>query len=199
MVTVRQTITRALRKLRVVASGDEPTAAEAADGLAAVQGMFDQWASSGMFGRLSQYFGDAQGVTFNTDENGREVVLWEAPPSDPTVELPIRVRDSFTGDLRPPAHLSFTEIVDEATGTRKTFLYDARKAQWVRLDNLALESEMPLAGSGAEGIAAALAMRIAEEFGAEPGPMLAREASRFTFALSARYGEERRTGTSVYF
>lgn len=199
MVTVRQTITRALRKLRVVASGDEPTAAEAADGLAAVQGMFDQWASGGMFGRLGEYLGDDQGVTFNTDAYGREVVLWEVHPGDPTVELPIRVRDAFTGNLRPPAHLSFTEIVDETTGIRKTFLYDARKAQWVRLDNLTLDSEMPLAGSGAEGIAAALALRIAEEFGAQPGPLLVREAGRFTFSLSTRYGEERREGTADYF
>lgn len=196
--TVRQTITRALRKLRVVASGDEPTAAELADGLSVVQGMFDAWATGGMFGRLNTLLGDDGTVSFGTDEY-LEVVVWEAPDGDATVELPVRVRDIYTNETRTPPDLAFAELVDETTGNRKTFIWDARQAKWVRLDNLTVDSVMPLAARSTEGMAAVVAMKLSEEFGAQLGPLVAREAGAFLQAMSTRYGEQRQTGTADFF
>ena len=198
MVTVRQTITRALRKLRVIASGEEPTAAEAADGLAVVQGMVDAWASGGMFGRLTEYFGDASGIKFGTEATAWQVLESTPVPGDVTVTLPTRVRWP-DGDEAPPPHMTLYEIVDDTGGTLKRFAWDARMGRYVLLHALTLDSPMPLATAGAEGMAALVATKLAEEFGAEIGPALVREAAHFKFNLSARYGDKRLEGQAVYF
>ncbi len=199
MATVRATITRALRKLRILPAGGQPKASELADGVTVVQGLFDGWGSGGMFGRLSTIIGDdGDTVSFGTDEY-LEVILWEATVDDPAVELPVRVRDIFTDETRTPPDLSYSEVVDEETGTRKAFLWDARQARWVRVDNLTADSVMPLSGRGSEGLAAVLAMRMAEEYGAQVGPLVVREAGAFLQAMSTRYGEQRQTNTADYF
>ena len=192
MATVRATVTRAMRKLRLVASGDEPTAAELADGVAVVQGIFDAWAAGGMFGRLDRQLGNASAYE-------PVVLLWESLPGDTSVELPVRLRDPETGDTVPPADLSYIEVVDETTGVRKAYLWDARKAAWGRVDALTADSAMPLSGRSAEGLAAVVATRLAEEFGQSPGPWLVREAGGFLQAMATRYGETRETTQADYF
>lgn len=64
MTTARQTVNGALRKLGRLAAGREPRSADAADALAALQGLYLSWITSGAFGRLED-------VVVNADYTAR--------------------------------------------------------------------------------------------------------------------------------
>jgi hypothetical protein len=189
MATCRAIIKRALQKLAIIAPGNDPEASEADTGLAVVQGLFDGWGSGGMFGRV---INGLAGIDPDT------IVSTALPEPGAPVELPILVRDS-DGEEVPPPDLAYAEHVDETTSDRRAYLYDGRMAKWVRVDALTLDSDCPLARRNSEGMAAVVAVAMAEDFGVTPGPRLTVQAGQFLFGMSARYGEKRRVGTAVYF
>lgn len=189
MATCRTIVRRALQKLTVIAAGEEPDASEAELGLSGLQGVFDTYSTNGMFGRLDAFLAGAL---------PSDVLEWALPEPRAPVELPIRIRDS-NGDAVTPPDLSYSEYVDEATGERRCYLYDARRGAWGRIDTLTLDSECPLSRRGVEGIAAVLAIAICEDFGATPGPVTLRQAGTFQLGLSMRLGDTRNEGTAVYF
>ena len=189
MTTCRAIIKRALQKLAIIAPGDDPEASEAETGLAVLQGMFDGWASSGMFGRVDAFLNGAL---------SSDIVEWILPEPSAPVELPIRIRDS-NGDVLPPRDLSFVEYVDEATGERRNYLFDARRGAWLRIDNLTFDTDCPLARRNVEGLAAVLAVNMADDFGVDVRPLTLRQSGQFLFAMSAKYSETRREGVAEYF
>lgn len=189
MATCRYTIKRALQKLAIIAPGNDPEASEAETGLAVLQGLFDGWGSGGMFGRVVN---GLAGIDPDT------VVTTALPEVGAPVELPILVRD-IDGEEVPPPDLAYAENVNATTSVRRAYLFDGRMAKWVRVDALTLDSECPLSRRNSEGMAAVLAMTMAEDFGVTPGPLLMRQSGQFLFGMSARYGEKRREGTAAYF
>jgi len=185
MPTCRDIITRALRKARVYAAGEEPSAEDMADGLDELQNLYEQWGSGGMFGRLSD-------VHTNADYEaspGERVVLTE----DATVTIPETIYDD--GSDYPPYDLSFIEVIAPDSVTR--YLYSG--GRWVEIGALGLDDEAPLANRGRGGLAACLALAYAEEFGAEVGPGVARQAAAFKTALSLKMGSDAARTAPDYF
>jgi hypothetical protein len=192
VATARAIITRAMRKLRLLAAGGVPTANEAADGLAVLQGIYDGWTTNGTFGPLSQLLGSESPYV-------GDVIAWGTPDGETDIELPTRLQDARTGETVPPPDLSYAEVVKESDNTRRAFVWDARWGGWRRIDSIGLDSDAPLSGRGAEGLAALLALHMAEEFGAQVGPVVLREAGSFQRSLAASPGEAPTATQAVYF
>jgi hypothetical protein len=88
MTTVRDIITFGLKLARITSPGEDPTDDEAADGLFALQGMFDAWVNDGMFGRLTDVY----------KEEAYEAAEWERVVSTSTVTRPTTITND--GDER---------------------------------------------------------------------------------------------------
>jgi hypothetical protein len=74
MTTCRDVISYALRQAKVYAPGETPTAEDAADGLVALQSLYDGYRSNGMFGL--PFYEEELPDTIITDE-GDEREPWE--------------------------------------------------------------------------------------------------------------------------
>lgn len=190
MATCRAIIKRGLQKLAIIAPGNDPEASEAETGLAVLQGLFDNWAAAGMFGRL-----DVDGIA---GIEADDVVTTALPEIGAPLELPIVVKDSDGEDVLPP-DLAYAEYVNTSTSARRAYLFDRRTAKWARIDALTLDSECPLSVRNSEGLAAALAVYMAGDFGVEPGPVVLRQAGSFQSSLSTRMGEPRVETTAAFY
>jgi hypothetical protein len=185
MPTCRDIITRALRKVRIYGAGEEPSTEDANDALDELQNLYEQWGSGGMFGRLND--------TIQTDD-------YEAEPFDRvtisggTVTLPDTQPDD---DEKPPYALSFIEVIDTDNDTVTRYLYD--NGAWTDIAGLTLNDEAPLANYGRSGLAACLALSLAEEHGAAVGPGVMRQAGAFKTAISLKTSSEMKRTAPAWF
>lgn len=187
MPTCRDIITRALRKARVYAAGETPTDDDMNDGLDELQNLYEQWGTAGMFGRLADVLTDDD---YEAEPNQRITVTDTA-----TITIPTEIE--VDGEDASPFDTAFVEVVDVPGGTVTRYIYEA--GTWVEISGLALDDEAPLSGRGRGGLAACLALAYADEFGAEIGPGVARQAAAFKTALSLKYGSDaQRTAPSYY-
>lgn len=185
MPTCRDIITRAMQKARILAAGETPSADEADTGMDELQNLYEQWGSSGMFGRLT----DVEVSAAYTAGLGERIRLTNAS----VITLPTVNEDT---DL-PPYDMSFVEVVDVPNGTIARHLYE--NGAWVEIGRLELSSEAPLSSKGRSGLAACLAQALAEEFGTQISPMVARQARVFKTNLSLKLGgDAARTAPSYY-
>jgi len=180
MTTVRDIVARALRMLGW-RKGRDPRPAELADGLIALQGLYDAWFTGGMFGRLADYY---------TEDDYEAAVGQRVFATSGTVTLPELVEDEH-----PPRDLSAIEVNDG--DGRRAYIWD--RQAWVRIDALADSSDAPLANRGSEGLAASLAVWIAEEYGETPGPVTASKAAAFKTNLRLRYGTQQEPIAGQWF
>jgi len=227
MATCRHIVNSALRKLGRLGGGREPRTADSTEALAALQGLYGSWIASGAFGRLEDVI--PTGSTFTASGGQRiirngpdlEVSLPEAI-SDGWVNdygTPRRgyygtvVKISTEGDniivdveasqpmgcVLPPRDGSPVIITDREGGQTAAWLYDGTLKAWQRVDALQLDLEAPRTAADPEGLAATLALEIADTFGAEVGPATNRQAIRFQTAMTHRYGMRREATAGVYF
>lgn len=187
MPTCQDIITRALRKARVYAAGEMPSDEDLADGLDELQNLYEQWGSGGMFGRLADY---ATETDYEASPNERITVSGSAIITIPTLI-------EIDGQSLPPFDAAFIEVVDTDANTVTRYLYES--GAWVEIGGLALADEAPLAGKGRGGLAACLALAYAEEFGAQVGPGVARQAGTFKTALSMKAGGDANRATPEYY
>lgn len=188
MTTCRQTITYALRQARVLASGDDPSSDEAADGLVALQALYDLWVANGMFGRLTDVY-----VTEDYEaEEGERVIA----PSGVTITFPTTIDDECE-DSRAPRDLSCIETIID--GVRVVKVWD--RTGWVDLLGLELDDDAPLSSRSAWGLAAALATSGAFSalFGGEPGPDIRLLAQQYVGGLVYKLGTTRDRAAGEYF
>lgn len=192
MATCLDIITYAMRSLGVLSSGENPSAEEGEDGLAALQSMYDEWVASGMFGRLTDSYLTADDTA---QEGYRYLLASGITLTEPTT---IAAEDNDDGVTRQPRDLAIYESLT-STGTRSVRLYD--RTGWVSLTGLALSDTAPLSGRGAIGLAAALACSggFADMFGADAKPALLARAQRFLSALSHKHGTTRDRLAPDYF
>lgn len=187
MPTCREIITRALRKARVYAAGETPSAEDMDDGLDELQNLYETWGANGMFGRLAD-------VITNDD--------YEAAPNErvtitgvATVTIPATIDDE--GEDFPPFDMAFVEVVDTINNTLDRYIYS--NGEWVLISDLGLDDEAPLAVRGRGGLSACLALAYAEEFGAQIGPQVQRQAAAFKTGLSLKYGSDANRTAPDYF
>jgi hypothetical protein len=173
MATCRDIVTRALQQAGIVALGREPSAKEAEAGMLALQGLYDGWFASGMFGTLKDI--DASG-TYEANEGERVT-------GASSVTKPTRIADACSASrYRPPYELS--AIVDVTAGANWLWIDGA----WVNCSGLALGDAAPLSTRDSEGLSSLLASYFAEGFGGSIGPMTARRAAQFQGNVSHKFG-----------
>lgn len=180
MATVRTVVQTALRKTRIIASGETPSADEANDGLQALQSLYTSWVSGGLFGRLTNKIADTE---YTAGENERIKV-----GPNGSVLLPETVEDEWS-DGRLPRNRAVVVVVNPQDDTTETHLYDAGSGGWIALDALDLESEAPLSNRDVDGLASCLAEALAEDYGTDVGPYTLRRSAAFRTALANSFDD----------
>lgn len=188
MTTCRDIISYALKQATVIAPGEDVSSDEAADGLVALQSMYDIWVANGMFGTLSDVY---KTEDYEAAEGERV-----SAPSGVTVTFPETVTER-AGTVRAPRDLAIIET--NIAGARVVKVYD--RTGWVPVTDLTLASDAPFAVRGVAGLSACLARSYAEMFGGSVvlggnTQMLARQ---FEGGLSSKFGTTQDKSWAEYF
>jgi hypothetical protein len=188
MATCAQVITYALRMNRIIGSGKDPTTAELADGMIALQALYDQWRTGGMFGNLEDVYLDEN----DTAEEGYRYFV----PTGLTLTDATSVYDDG-GETRQPRDLALYESLTQA-GTHAAKLYD--RTAWVPLTGLVQADTAPLSARDSWGLAACLSTTggLCAMFGAEPAQATIAKARHFLRNLMDKSTTQDRT-TPDYF
>lgn len=213
METIRDIITRSLKKLSVIRGDGQPTAAQAGDGLASLQSYYRELITNGTCGRVRSV-GISREADQTAGHNQHLAVLTEEAV---TIELPTTLPRYWGCNWRPerdygwgltipfndanymPPDLSVVVVTDQFGPSRATYIYDAPIQRWLRVDDLdtevdnaVLNREAPLSARNPDGLAASLAVRIADEYGADLlSPLTIQAANRFKLALVSSYGYDK--------
>lgn len=189
MPTCRDIITHAMRQAKILAAGVDPDADELADGLVALQSLYDGWVANGMFGRLKDRY---ESEDYDASEGERVIA-----PSGVTVTFPTTIDSDAFSDERAPRDMSVIETI--INGVRTVKLWD--RTGWVDLLDLTENSEAPLASRGAWGLAATLAISGAfvAMFGGDPGLDVRMAALRFQNGVSTKFGSTQDSIAGSYF
>lgn len=190
MATCLDIITYAMRLTRRLAMGDEPTGDEGDAGMVALQSLYDQWRTGGMFGELED-------VYMEEDDTAEEGVRYFVPTG---ITLTAAASEYIDGDgiTRQPRDLALYESMSEA-GTHTARLYD--RTEWVDLLGLELADTAPLSSRNAYGLAACLATSggFLALFSAEPQPHVIALARQFTANLMSKSGSTQDREGVEYF
>lgn len=186
--TCLDVITDAMSMGRVLGIGKEPKAAEAERGMKALQSLYDQWRTGGMFGALEDVYLSED----DTAEEGKRYYTNGFTLTAPTSQYV----DSY-GDTRQPRDLALYETFDGTTQTAR--LYD--RTEWVDLLDLELGDIAPLSGRNSDGLAACLATSGAflSVFGAEPSAPVIALARHFLRNVMGKAGTTQDNSGAEYF
>lgn len=206
MKTARDVINLSLKKIGVLRSGGEASASDAADALASLVSLYEEWISQGAFGRVRDVVVNIAGeataypsVHVNETVGGVTIELPQTVPYDywytwrPYRDYGWGLNVPLGGDdgYNVPRDKSVIRITSSENTTRATYIYDGTIQRWMRLDTLGLSDEAPLSARGFDGLASVLAVRMTELFGSElAGPQTMRSANRYNLALVTNYGTE---------
>lgn len=204
MPTCRDIATGALRKIGVLGAGREPRQVDLDTALVALRGLYRRYVTSGALGRLRDVIPTTDYVA---GENERVLRMHDGCDE---VTLPMRVPvaarfgDPFDygsrwvppqgtriEQTRPPRDGAVVQLNDAFTGTETLWIYDGQSNKWQYVTVIALDDQAPLADRDPEGLKAALAMEIADEFGGGLGEVTARRAREFESALAYRWSHDR--------
>lgn len=169
MPTCRDIITRALRIGRVTRN---PTAREVDEGLNDLQGIYDGWVASGMFGRLTDVYASQD---------------YEAQPGERVYSNGHTITRATSVDgsegARAPRDLQAISVYGTA------WQHYIWTGAWTELTGLTLNDEAPLADRDAEGLASLLAITLTEGFRSEGlTPAFVRRGLRFQGGISHKFG-----------
>jgi hypothetical protein len=206
MSTCQTVCNLALSAIGIIGAGETPEAADSALALQSLKGYYQKLINSGTFGSLADVI---PAVTeYLSGENERIVHDGTVTVTLP-VELPAYYETSQYGFLgyevdpatvRPPRDLSVVSVVRTDTGAITDHLYDNRLRSWIDVHALTANAAAPLSHRDENGLASALAMRVAPHFGQEPTRETAIAAARFEEALCNQWSVAREAPTKVdYF
>lgn len=190
MATCREVIDRAYLKAKVRARGDTASAEETADAMISLQAIYDEMIGLSVFGRLTEVIIEA---AYEAGENER---IYNTTGGALTVTLPQTVVDSFTGETRPPKDRAIVVVVEDPA---EAYLYEAPLGSWVALTALVEATYAPLSVRSLDGLASVLAVRLMEENGVEPGPVLANSSNVFRSMIARRADSPRETTLAEFF
>lgn len=203
MASCLDIITLAMKQCRILSSGGIPTAKETEDGMTALQSLYDQWRTGGMFGTLKDCYltGPA-----NAQEGRRYYVPAGVTLTDATNDYVPMYGDAYTecdyasgiGPVRQPRDMAFYEAV-KSDGTHTAKLYD--RTAWVSLLGLVTSDEAPLSSRNQSGLAACLATSggFADLFNAQAGPGTVAVARNFLRSVMGKIGSTQDNAGSDYF
>lgn len=229
MASARFIVNSALQKLGVLGAGREARTADATDTLAALQAMYGSWIASGAFGRLDDI--TPIGNTFTASGGQRiirtgtdlEIELPEYVSEGVFDDYGNRrtgyygtvVKINTQGDniivdveasqpvgcVAPPRDGSVVIITDREGGQTATWLYDGTIKAWQGVERLTLDDEAPRSAADPQGLAAMLAIEIADSYGdaGTIGPATQMQAGRYKQQMVARFGMRREVTAGVYY
>lgn len=151
MSTIRDLVTLALQKHRVISLGENPAAAEAAAGLQAFQHVVDQ---------SCQGWAD---VDTTADYTAKEDERIRITSGTPTITYPTTVADPITGEERAPRSGAKVMVIS-AAGAKTLKLYMADKGQWVTASGLTLNDDCPFDSALEDLVTEAMGVRLAKQF-----------------------------------
>lgn len=206
--TCNDIVRMALSRLRQLRAGEVPIGSEAADGMVTLQSMYDMWVSDGLFGRLydtipsSAYTAKEQDRVINDGAYSITLpatIVATAPMGTYTPRYPDeRIWSALqTSVARTPRDMAMIEVIEG--GVTKRYYYSTHLRQWVQLNGLVLTAGAPLAGRGAAGLACCLAEQMADEYGVQVTPGIAKQSTLFRWGLSSRYNSARVDNMTDYF
>lgn len=227
MTTARVVVNLALRKLGVLGSGRDARPTDAADALAALQGLYGSWIATGAFGRLhdrvpvgTQYVAQGNERIMRQDASDIEIILPELVSSGwhddyghnhvcyyGTVVTGITVNGETVWEARARQQVGYIQsprdgtavvISDSVTGNILTWLYDGTLKTWQQIELLQMDNEAPRSTADLQGLAACLAMEIADQFGAQLSEVTVTQASRYKMQMTHRFGMRREPVPGVY-
>lgn len=213
--TCSDIVRRALRKLGVLRAGADPKAADAADGLLSLQSYYMECVTGGAFGRVVNIPLSTAGTVTAGGNQHINVLVDETVTVDLPATLPTYHWDTWMpcrdygwglnvplggtdGDNVPPDK-SVVMVTDRYDASRRaTYVYDGTVQLWMRIDTLVLTDEAPLSARDSDGLAALLAMRMADEFGdTSLSPLTVQAANRYKLAMVTSYGASPCNGYSL--
>jgi hypothetical protein len=168
MTTCRDVITLALRQARIVGIGREPRAAEAQEGLLALQSLYDGIFADGMLGPFTDVYATSN---YTAQENERIIA------DNATITIPDTITEA--GTVRTPMDLSAVIVVTDTT--QRNYVFSL--GRWQRCDALTLGSDAPLSNRNLLGLAAWLSGHYCEMFGAQLPPNIYQTGMRFKGSL----------------
>jgi hypothetical protein len=209
VATCRETVEGALRKLGKLGAGRSARTVDAEDAHESLKGFYFKIINDGTLGRLRDV---VPTTDYTAGENER--VLRNSEDVT-TISLPELVADDWYGSPaeygsrwvppsasvspnRPPMDLSVVVINDTITGYSRHWLYDGQRAQWVSIDDLALDDEAPLSRRDPQGLQARIAVQIADEYGMDVPPTTLALASALQSSLANRWSMPRRPMQGVF-
>lgn len=178
MSTAKDIVRRALRLTGELVSGQQPSGSAAADGLELLQGLLLDMPGLIMNGFWRE---TAANSAVTAKEGHRYTVT--APG---VITLPTTVTDD--GRTRPPHDLAKVQIVGDATNAG-TWVYSATKAAWGKVEGLTIAAELPFGTEDDAGLAAQLAVEMADEYGetAAVGARTVARAQKSARSFRARF------------
>lgn len=179
MASCLSIVNMALRKIGTLASGREARSVDRDDAFVILVSLYRTWINNGAFGRLSDVTPTGDYIA---GENQR---IFRNASATLTITLPETVDDD--GNQYTPLDTSVVVIVDAFSGTVTEFIYDGQIKAWVSLYDLVITSEAPLSRRDEQGLAACLAVALADEFSGNVGPFTMQQAAAFKTALTHRY------------
>jgi hypothetical protein len=210
MTTNLDIIKRAMKKLHVLASGEQPTSQQAADVLVALQSLVVETIGQGSLGRLYD-------VLATSDVTAMEWTRIRASVGV-TVTLPTTITQAianswpwgwpnYDGDgpdygwwyygawnCYPRAPFNYAPVVViDSNGVETSSVYVADKGAWVTINGLTQQGAFPFASDMEDGFAAMLAERIADDFATQLGPATAKQAVWCRYALTQKFSSGRRS------
>lgn len=190
MATCLEVITYAMRQSRILGLNSVPKAAEAEEGLVALQSLYDEWRTGGMFGTLE----DAYLTDDDTAKEGKRYFI----PAGTTLTAATSEYDDGRGNTRQPRDMALYETLT-STGTHAAKLYD--RTEWVDLLGLELTDAAPLSSRNAYGLAACLATSggFISAFGAEPSAPVVALARHFLRNVMGKMGSTQDSAGADYY
>lgn len=165
MATADEIVTRALRRIGIVSVGASPSQEDLSDGLAALNELISSWAADG----LATADQSLEASVVSGDAALREL--------ESTSKLAVGMFVIGTG---MPSSVQIKSI---DSPTQVTLTADATSTGSYTLNFTALPFDASLEG----GVVAMLAVRLAEDYGKTPGPVLLRDADRGERQLEAAF------------
>lgn len=190
-MNILDVITRAMRRIGIVAGNELPRPDETADALDTLIAIYQRFITDGAFGELSEYI--ASGPTI-ASENSRIIRDTE---DDTSITLPETIAEC--GKLRPPRDLSVVVVTDQLSGQTVQYIYDSTIKNWVELTTLSLTSRAPLGDRDPIGLSCLLATELADEYGQQLTEMITRNAARFQMGLTHNWSAAQPIVKGTYF
>ena len=210
MPNVRNIVNRALRKIGILGAGREARPNDAEDVSEALKGLYRAWIDSGAFGRLSDVVptGDyTAGENQRIFRNSEATVTISLPQLVPAYANPLpynRERDYYTnyegvdGTNRPPRDGAPIVIVNAFDGQTLHYLYDGTIREWQEVSLLTLDSPAPRSVGDPEGLAACLAVEVADMFGRTLEPTTMRQVQRYEMSITSSFSRPREAAAGVF-